>query len=179
MEILKVVFAGIGVGLVRGLVGYCKAFNSPDGCGMFSKARLLASAIAGGVAGGIAGYMGVPYDSGVTLFATWGGAEVVNAAVKFFAGWWRAKKNIVPTGAALRLLCLAGTVVLLAGCTSTVPARYLAADRATYSAVAPVHREYLDSQTCTLDAMTKEAGRVCLDAWRLRLEEAEGQGEDK
>ena len=176
MDILKVVLAGVGVGIVRGLVGWCKGFNDPAAVTPFSKARLVASALAGGVAGGVAGYMGVPYDSGVTLFATWGGAEAVNAAVKVAGQWWRARKRMVPPGAVLRLVCVVAAVAVLAGCASTVPARYLSADRATYSAVAPIHSRLLTRDDIGLDPMTREAGQLCLDAWRLRLEEAEGEG---
>lgn len=49
---------------------------------------------------------------------------------------------------------------------------YIRADRATFDAIAPAHAEYLEADAA-LTPDQKEARRLALDSWELRLEVAE------
>ena len=71
-----------------------------------------------------------------------------------------------------RTLCLALLAVSLSGCAANVPADWVAADRATYNAVAPEHAAYVDADS-TLTLEQKQRRHNTLDTWRIRLENHE------
>lgn len=60
---------------------------------------------------------------------------------------------------------------LMAGC-GTTPKAYIEADRATYDAVAPSYREYVEADE-TLTDMSKALRLATLDSWFMRLRAAE------
>jgi len=66
-------------------------------------------------------------------------------------------------------------ILLSAGCCATtdlIRGDYTAADRATYDAVAPAYKAYVDADEA-LDADKKKRRLRTLSTWRLRLEQAE------
>lgn len=65
------------------------------------------------------------------------------------------------------LLCVAA----LASCTPTQV--YVAADRATYEAIAPAHARYVAADPA-LDALQRQDRQDLLETWRKRIEAAEG-----
>lgn len=70
----------------------------------------------------------------------------------------------------LSLLVLAG-VVATCGCTPSDS--YVQADRATFDAIAPAHRAYVQ-QDAALTLEQRDRRLTALDTWRQRLEAAEG-----
>lgn len=70
----------------------------------------------------------------------------------------------------ISLLVLAGVV---ATCGCTVSDTYVQADRATYDAIAPAHRAYVQ-QDAALSLEQRERRLTVLETWRKRLEAAEG-----
>lgn len=76
--------------------------------------------------------------------------------------WFRAIGTLL-----VLLLCVAA----LTSCTPVQS--YVAADRATYEAIAPAHARYV-AQDAALSPEQKQDRRDLLDTWRKRLEAAEG-----
>lgn len=71
------------------------------------------------------------------------------------------------------VLCLA--VLMTGGCCATLDAireDYVAADRATYEALAPKYLEYVQGDD-SLDSDEKKRRERTVTTWRLRLEQAE------
>lgn len=78
----------------------------------------------------------------------------------------------IPPGYGL-LLALAATLVLAApGCGTQ--AAYVAADRATWEAVAPEYRAYVEADP-RLDDAQRARRRTTLETWARRIAEAEGR----
>lgn len=63
-------------------------------------------------------------------------------------------------------------LLLFASC-EAVPSTYVQADRATFDAIAPAHRAYVEADA-TLDEQQKARRIRTLETWLLRLEKAEG-----
>jgi hypothetical protein len=64
-------------------------------------------------------------------------------------------------------------LILCAGCAAnTVPADWVAGDRATYNAVAPEHAAYIDADN-TLTLEQKQRRKNTLETWRVRVENHE------
>lgn len=75
----------------------------------------------------------------------------------------------------LRNTALAIAVLMSAGCCATmdiIREDYVAADRATYEALAPKYLEYVDGDASLDDEEKKRRART-VNTWRLRLEQAE------
>jgi hypothetical protein len=89
-------------------------------------------------------------------------------------GRLRASQRIRPPGAPssmlLILLVAALCTISLAGCASASDA-YVAADHATYDAIAPEYAAYV-AQDPLLGVTEKNRRARTLDAWRLRIESA-------
>lgn len=65
-------------------------------------------------------------------------------------------------------------LLLLVTCSCASPAdAYVAADRATFDAVAPAHRRYVEADP-TLDDAQKARRLAVLATWALRIEHAGG-----
>lgn len=71
-------------------------------------------------------------------------------------------------GVAILFVAISLTTV---GCQSIAP-EYVAADRATYEAIAPAHRRYVEADD-SLTQPEKDRRYRLLQSWRLRLEQAE------
>lgn len=71
-----------------------------------------------------------------------------------------------------KLGAAAAVLFLLASC-ETPTAAYVEADRATYAAVAPAHRAYVEADA-TLTAEQRARRLRTLDAWELRIRHAAG-----
>jgi len=72
-------------------------------------------------------------------------------------------------------LLLAGAPLMLGALAACSPAAaYLEADRLTYEAIAPDHRRYVDGDPALTDEQ-RQRRRDTLDAWRVRLDLAEGR----
>jgi hypothetical protein len=65
-------------------------------------------------------------------------------------------------------------VCLLPGCGS-IAQEYVAADRATYEAVAPEYQKYVDADPA-LDDDAKALRKATLASWAYRMEQAEKAG---
>lgn len=72
------------------------------------------------------------------------------------------------TAAMLALAVLAPVAL----CSCSVQSSYVAADRATYDAIAPFHRQYVEADP-SLGPDQRELALLVLDTWRVRLETAE------
>lgn len=72
-----------------------------------------------------------------------------------------------------RSLLTACAAVLLASC-ETTPKHYVTAFRATYDAVEPEYRAYIEADTA-IDEPTRKRRLNTLKAWKVWLEAAEGQ----
>lgn len=71
------------------------------------------------------------------------------------------------------LIALSAGAFLAAAMAGCAPAAsYVAAERATYDAVAPEYAAYIDADP-SLDAARRSRRHRTLDTWRLRLEQAE------
>lgn len=68
---------------------------------------------------------------------------------------------------------LALLAVLLVGSCAGPADAYVAADRATFDAIAPAHRAYLQADV-TLDAEQLERRLAVLATWELRIRHTEG-----
>ncbi len=64
------------------------------------------------------------------------------------------------------------SVALFSGC--TIAPSYVKADRATYNAIAPEYRAYVDADP-KLDQSEKTRRRGTLQSWDARLSEEEGK----
>lgn len=64
---------------------------------------------------------------------------------------------------------VAACLIAFAGC---VPGSYVAADRATFEAVAPAYIAYVGSDSTLTDKQRDRKQRV-IDSWRFRLEAGE------
>jgi hypothetical protein len=82
----------------------------------------------------------------------------------------RARRTPPKRRIAATLALTALAPIALSSC--SVDSSYVAADRATYDAVAPFHRHYVESDP-TLDPDQRELALLILDTWRIRLETAE------
>lgn len=81
----------------------------------------------------------------------------------------KADKPIKQIGSACAVLLL-----FLSMSTACVSKAYVAADRATFEAVAPEYRAYVE-QDSVLDGAQKERRFRTLETWLVRLEAAEGK----
>lgn len=90
----------------------------------------------------------------------------------------RARRRISAPDASHRPLLLLALVALLGtgGCSAmqSPVAAYVAADRATFEAIAPEYLEYVEDDPSLIDEQRQRRERT-VAAWRLRVEEAEGE----
>jgi len=83
-----------------------------------------------------------------------------------------AKRNPKPMAAVLLVCASIAAIVALSSC--TVDSSYRAADRATYDAVAPAHRRYLETDALLTEEQ-RELALLVLETWRVRVETAESE----
>ena len=74
-------------------------------------------------------------------------------------------------GIVLPMKALAVLAVLLVGSCAGPSDAYVAADRATFEAIAPAHRAYLEADA-TLDAEQRARRLAVLATWELRIRHA-------
>lgn len=72
------------------------------------------------------------------------------------------------------IMACAIAVGVISGC-ATIPAVYVAADRATYNAIAPEYLEYV-TQDGTYSPEQKELRRLTIESWERRIKAAEEAG---
>jgi len=74
----------------------------------------------------------------------------------------------------LRTSVIGLALLFSAGCATTdiIRSDYVAADRATYEAVAPSYLQYVDNDA-SLSSEQKKRRKQTINTWRLRLEQAE------
>ena len=94
------------------------------------------------------------------------GMLLLGAAVGWLTSGGMAKKK----EAASLLLCFL-LPILAASCSPQEA--YVKADRLTYEAIAPAHSLYLENDTL-LTEETRARRKRTLEAWKLRIEKAEG-----
>jgi hypothetical protein len=70
------------------------------------------------------------------------------------------------------ILPVFAVMIIAGGCANQVPADWVAADRATYEAVAPEFTAYVQ-QDATLTPEQRQRRQNTVETWRVRLEEHE------